>query len=192
MPFIIETPQVLAFWTCLAKFGWRFGISGWAFLLAKPPSQLLSLLQVDWKLPAAPALAERSRYALWLTKWVWALFTMRAVRWVSVSPPLCLNSQVHCRWNSLRNDTGTSGHILSTELEGYFGCYGQSRPSVLCSDIFEFMRNWSWDKPSNKNCPFYRCPIPVQSLIFPKILWRHKKVSLYCSQATPTEMWLRR
>jgi hypothetical protein len=46
MPFIIETPQLLAFGTCFAKFGWRFGISGWAFLLAKPLSQLLSLLKV--------------------------------------------------------------------------------------------------------------------------------------------------
>jgi len=36
----------------------RFGISGWAFQLAKPPSQLLSLLKVYWKLPMTPALAE--------------------------------------------------------------------------------------------------------------------------------------
>ena len=58
MPFIIETPQLLAFWSGLGKFGWRFDISGWAFLLAKPPSQLLSLFKVYWKLPMTQALAE--------------------------------------------------------------------------------------------------------------------------------------
>jgi hypothetical protein len=46
MPFIIETPPLHAFRTCIAKYGWRFDISGWTFLLAKPPSQLLSLLKV--------------------------------------------------------------------------------------------------------------------------------------------------
>jgi hypothetical protein len=60
--------------------------------------------------------------ALWsLTKWVLALFTMIVVGWVLVSPPLSLNSQAHCRWNSLCNDIKTSEHILSTDLGGYFG-----------------------------------------------------------------------
>jgi hypothetical protein len=37
---------------------------------------------------------------------------------------------------------------------------------------------WSWDNPPNKNRPFYWHPIPVQSLIFAKMLSRHKKVSV--------------
>jgi len=37
-PLLIETPQLLAFWTYLAKIGCRFGISDQAVVLAKPPS----------------------------------------------------------------------------------------------------------------------------------------------------------
>jgi len=47
-----------SFWSCIAIFGCRFGISGWTFLLAQPPSQLLSLLKVHWNFCMTAALAE--------------------------------------------------------------------------------------------------------------------------------------
>ena len=96
---------------------------------------------------------------LWcLTKWVLALFTMRAVQWVLVSPsePQLLGTlQMEFL---VCNDIGTSEHVLSTKLEGYFGGYGQSCPSGLHSDIFEFLGSWSWDNPPNKTALFIGTP----------------------------------
>jgi hypothetical protein len=116
---------------------------------------------------------------------------MRVVQWILVFPPLCFNFWVHCRSNPLHNYIGTSGHVFSTELEGYSEVLWAELSIWAMQCIFEFLGNWSWENLSNKNCPFCQCPIPVQTLNFAKILSRHKKVSVYHSQVTRKEMWLR-
>jgi len=55
-------------------------------------------------------------------------------------PPLSLNSQAHFRWNSLcAMILGLQSMSLAPYLKDILGCYGQSCPSGLCSDIFEFL-----------------------------------------------------
>jgi hypothetical protein len=55
-------------------------------------------------------------------------------------PPLNLNSWAHCRWNSLCVMIfGLQGMSLAPRLKDILGCYGQSCPSGLHSDIFEFL-----------------------------------------------------
>jgi len=55
-------------------------------------------------------------------------------------PPLSLNSRAHCRWNSLSAMIlGLQSMSLALSLNDILGCYGQSCPSGLCSDIFEFL-----------------------------------------------------
>jgi len=54
--------------------------------------------------------------------------------------PLSLNSQAHCRWNSLCvMILGLRDMSLAPSLKDILGCYGQSCPSGLHSDIFEFL-----------------------------------------------------
>jgi len=55
-------------------------------------------------------------------------------------PPLNLNSQAHCRWNSLcAMILELQSMSLALCLKDILGFYGQSCPSGLCSDIFEFL-----------------------------------------------------
>jgi len=55
-------------------------------------------------------------------------------------PPPSLNSQAHCRWISLCvMILGLEGMSLAPSLKDISGCYRQSCPSGLCSDIFEFL-----------------------------------------------------
>jgi len=55
-------------------------------------------------------------------------------------PPLNLNCQADCRWNSLCiMILGFQSMSLALSLEDIMGCYGQSCPSGLCSDIFKFL-----------------------------------------------------
>jgi hypothetical protein len=55
-------------------------------------------------------------------------------------PPLSLNSQAHCRWNSLCvMILGLQSMSLALSLKDILGCCGQSCPSGLRSDIFEFL-----------------------------------------------------
>jgi len=57
-----------------------------------------------------------------------------------VIPPLSLNSWAHCRWNSLfPMILGLQSMSLALSLMDILGCYGQSCPSGLCSDIFKFL-----------------------------------------------------
>jgi len=54
--------------------------------------------------------------------------------------PLSLNSQAHCRWNSLCvMILGLQRMSLALSLKDILGGYGQSCPSGLHSDIFEFL-----------------------------------------------------
>jgi len=54
--------------------------------------------------------------------------------------PLSLNSQAHCRWNCLCvMMLGLQSMSLALSLKDILGCYRQSCPSGLCSDIFEFL-----------------------------------------------------
>jgi hypothetical protein len=56
------------------------------------------------------------------------------------TPPLSLNSWVHCRWNSLYvMILGLQSMSLALSLKDILGCYGQSGQSGLYSDIFEFL-----------------------------------------------------
>jgi len=56
--------------------------------------------------------------------------------------PLSLNSRAHCRWNSLCvMILGLQSMSLALILKDILGCYGQSCPSGLCSDIFEFLES---------------------------------------------------
>jgi hypothetical protein len=108
-------------------------------------------------------------------------------------PPPSLNSSVYCRWNSLCvMILRLQSKSLALILNDILGCYGQSGPSGLHSDMFVFLGRWSWDNPPNKHCTFCRHPIPIQVFIFAKMLQRHQKVSLECSQVTPTEWRLLR
>jgi len=55
-------------------------------------------------------------------------------------PPPSINSQAHCRWNSLCvMILGLQGMSLAPSLNDILECYGQSCPSGLHSDIFEFL-----------------------------------------------------
>jgi len=55
-------------------------------------------------------------------------------------PPLSLSSWAHCRWNSLCIMIfGLQGMSLTPNLKDILGCYGQSCPCGLHSDIFEFL-----------------------------------------------------
>jgi len=55
-------------------------------------------------------------------------------------PPLSLNSQAHCRWDYLCvMILGLQSMSLVLSLKDILGCYGQSCPSGLHSDIFEFL-----------------------------------------------------
>ena len=160
MPFIIETPQLLAFWTCLAKFGWRFAISDWAFLLAKPLSQLLSLLKVYWKLPGTPALAEGWRYALfdvWQSEyWPCSQWELCDGYWYPLSEPQ-LSGTLQMEF-LVCNDIGTSEHALSTKLDGYFG--------VLWAELSIWAAQWHFRafgelilrQPSQQKLPFLSAP----------------------------------
>jgi len=57
-----------------------------------------------------------------------------------VIPPLRLNSWAHCRWNSFfPTISGLQSMFLALSLKDILGVYGQSCPSGLCSDIFEFL-----------------------------------------------------
>jgi len=57
-------------------------------------------------------------------------------------PTLSLNSQAHCRWNSLCvMILGLQSMSLALSLKDILGCYGQSCPSGLHSDIFEFLES---------------------------------------------------
>jgi hypothetical protein len=57
-------------------------------------------------------------------------------------PPLSLNSQAYCRWNSLCVMIfGLQSISLALSLKDILRCYGQSCPSGLHSDIFEFLRS---------------------------------------------------
>jgi len=54
--------------------------------------------------------------------------------------PLNLNSQAHCRWNSLCTMIlGLQWMSLALSLKDILGCYGQSCPSGLCIDVFQFL-----------------------------------------------------
>jgi len=54
--------------------------------------------------------------------------------------PLSLNSQAHCRWDSLCvMILGLQSMSLTLSLKDILGFYGQSCPSGLHSDIFEFL-----------------------------------------------------
>jgi len=54
--------------------------------------------------------------------------------------PLSLNSQVHCRWDSLCiMILGLQSMSLAQSLKDILGHYGQRCPSGLHSDIFEFL-----------------------------------------------------
>jgi len=56
--------------------------------------------------------------------------------------PLRLNSQVHCRQNSLCIVIlGLQGMSLAPSLKDIVGCYRQSCASGLHSDIFEFLES---------------------------------------------------
>jgi len=160
MPFIIESPQLLTFWTCLEKRGWRFGISDWAFLLAKPTSQLVSLLKVDWKSPMALALAEGYRYALfnvqWSGFWPCSLWELYNGYWYPPSEPQLLGTlQMEFL---VYNDIWTSGHVLSSKLEGYFG--------VLWAELSIWAAQWHFRvfgelilrQPSQQKLPFLSAP----------------------------------
>jgi len=60
---------------------------------------------------------------------------------IGISPP-SLNSQAHCRCNSLCvMILGFQSMPLALSLKDILGCYGQSCPSGLHSDIFEFLRS---------------------------------------------------
>jgi hypothetical protein len=55
-------------------------------------------------------------------------------------PPLSLNSWAHCRWNSLCVIIlGLQSMSLALTLNDSLGYYGQSCPSGLYSNIFEFL-----------------------------------------------------
>jgi hypothetical protein len=55
-------------------------------------------------------------------------------------PPLSLNFWAYCRWNSLCvMILELQGMSLAPSLKDILGCYGQSCPSGLHSDIFEFL-----------------------------------------------------
>jgi hypothetical protein len=55
-------------------------------------------------------------------------------------PPLSLNSWVHCRWNSWWVIIlGRQSMSFALSLKDMSGCYRQSCPSGLDSDIFEFL-----------------------------------------------------
>jgi len=57
-------------------------------------------------------------------------------------PPLSLNSWAHYKWNSLCvRIFGLQGMSLAPSLKDILGCYGQSCPSGLHSDIFEFLES---------------------------------------------------
>ena len=57
-------------------------------------------------------------------------------------PPLSLNSQAYCRWNSLcAMIFELQDMSLAPSLKDILGCYGQSCSSGLRSDIFEYL--WS-------------------------------------------------
>jgi len=55
-------------------------------------------------------------------------------------PPLNLNSRAHCRWNAwCVMILGLQSMFFALSLKDILGCCGQSCPSGLCSDIFEFL-----------------------------------------------------
>jgi len=55
-------------------------------------------------------------------------------------PPLSLNSRAHFRWNSLCvMILGLPSMSFALSLKDILGCYGQSCPSGVRSDIFEFL-----------------------------------------------------
>jgi len=57
-------------------------------------------------------------------------------------PPPSLNSRAPCRWNSLcAMILGLHSMSLALSLKDISGCYGQSCPSGLHSDIFEFLES---------------------------------------------------
>jgi hypothetical protein len=57
-------------------------------------------------------------------------------------PSLSLNSSVNCRWNSLCvMILGLQSMFLALSLKDILGCYRQSSPSGLHSDIFVFLRS---------------------------------------------------
>jgi hypothetical protein len=59
-------------------------------------------------------------------------------------PPLNVNSQAHFRWNSLcAIILGLQSMSLALSVIDILECYGQSCPSGLYSDIFEFLRSGS-------------------------------------------------
>jgi hypothetical protein len=85
------------------------------------------------------------------------------------TPPLSLNSQAHCRWNSLCvMILGLQSMSLSTKLEGYFRVLWAELSIWAVQGHFRVFGELILRQPSQQNCTFYRHPIPVQSLILPK------------------------
>jgi len=88
------------------------------------------------------------------------------------NPPLSLNSWLHCRWNSLCvMILGLQSMSLALSLKDILGCYGQSWPSGLHSDIFKF---WGADLETT---------LPTQTALFIGIPFQYSPQFLpKCSQ----------
>jgi len=72
--------------------------------------------------------------------------------------PLSLNCQAYCRWNSLCNDIGTSEHVLSTQLEGYFGGLWAELSIWAAQLHFRVFGELILRQPSQQKLPFLSTP----------------------------------